>query len=236
MYTEVRLPGIPGTAWTSVSTSKSSLSRDEPVAERPVVDKLIGPDGCMDLVCIDGRIQVIGADTRSRLYQSVPGSVVTGVRFDPGVLPQLLGIPAHVLADMQVEAADVLPAGGLARAPVAVAVGHIDGAVTLAALAADLYYKHGRIDPLPVRAARALDSGQDIAGVANDLGYSTRQLRRRSLDWYGYGPKHLARVLRYQRAANHLNAGFSRTEAAAAAGYADASHLWRDERDLMLPA
>ena len=70
-----------------------------------------------------------------------------------------------------------------------------------------------------------------MAELGPALGLSERQLRRRFADAVGYGPKTLARVLRFQRflelaAANHDDlAGL-----AFAAGYADQAHLTRECR------
>src|SRR5699024_6443217 len=72
-----------------------------------------------------------------------------------------------------------------------------------------------------------------IAEVSARFAYSPRQLRRLSADWFGYGPKHLSKVLRWQAARELIDSGRTRTEAAALVGCADASHLWRDERSLL---
>ncbi|GAA1718899.1 helix-turn-helix domain-containing protein [Brachybacterium phenoliresistens] len=238
MHAETRLPGLPAVAWWNAAAGASSL---------------IGPDGCMDVISLHGRLVVVGADARARVHRGTAGTLTTGVRFDPGVLPQLLGVDADALADRQVPLAEVLGRRDVARlldaagrrgpgdpGPVAGAVrGDGTGASDLpsvAAIAAALCARTGRLDPRPLRVARALGFGLDVAQVAEEAGRSTRQLRRDAARWYGYGPKHLARVLRYRRAAVDLEAGASRADAAARAGYADASHLWRDERDLMTPS
>lgn len=65
--------------------------------------------------------------------------------------------------------------------------------------------------------------------MADRLGLSQRQLHRRCLPLLGYGPRHLSRVLRLQRA---LAAPGSLAEVAHACGYADQAHLSREVRDL----
>ena len=90
----------------------------------------------------------------------------------------------------------------------------------------------------PVELAMLLDVSadqqrSDIAEVAAQFAYSPRQLRRLSSEWFGYGPKHLSKVLRWQAARALIDAGSTRTAAAAATGYADAAHLWRDEKSLL---
>ena len=52
-----------------------------------------------------------------------------------------------------------------------------------------------------------LDSGQGVGEVADAVGYSPRQLHRRLLPVFGYGPQHLGRVLRLVRAVAAADAG-----------------------------
>lgn len=65
------------------------------------------PDGCMDLLVLDGRLLVAGPDTAAHTAMPAPGSVRTGLRFRPGVLPALLGVPADELRNRRVELADL---------------------------------------------------------------------------------------------------------------------------------
>ncbi|MEU4426659.1 helix-turn-helix domain-containing protein, partial [Actinoplanes sp. NPDC024001] len=69
----------------------------------------------------------------------------------------------------------------------------------------------------------------DIAAVA---GLGERQLRRRSVAAYGYGPKTLHRIFRMRRAVALARAGRAFAAVAADAGYADQAHLSRDVRAL----
>ena len=55
-----------------------------------------------------------------------------------------------------------------------------------------------------------------VAALGAELGVSERQLRRRFLDAVGYGPKTLARVLRFQRAVTLLRSGSDEDLAAVA--------------------
>jgi AraC-type DNA-binding domain-containing proteins len=64
------------------------------------------------------------------------------------------------------------------------------------------------------------------------VGLSPRQLHRRSLDAFGYGPKTLARVLRLNRALTLARAGVELADVAATTGYADQAHFARDVREL----
>ena len=70
-----------------------------------------------------------------------------------------------------------------------------------------------------------------VGGLGAALGLGDRQLRRRFLAAVGYGPKTLARVLRFQRLLGLLDGsdgrawGPSLAAAATDAGYADQAHM-----------
>jgi methylphosphotriester-DNA--protein-cysteine methyltransferase len=64
--------------------------------------------------------------------------------------------------------------------------------------------------------------------LADELGFSERQLRRRFHAAVGYGPKTLQRVLRFRRFLARADAGEDLSRAALDAGYADQAHLTRD--------
>ena len=74
--------------------------------------------------------------------------------------------------------------------------------------------------------------GADVAGLADALGTTTRTLHRRSLPVFGYGPQHLGRILRLQRALARARAGTPWAEVAATEGFADQPHLVREVRAL----
>ena len=54
------------------------------------------PDGCMDLIRMDGRVVVAGPDTTAFVSPRNREPFV-GLRFRPGALPRLLGVPAAEL-------------------------------------------------------------------------------------------------------------------------------------------
>jgi len=64
--------------------------------------------------------------------------------------------------------------------------------------------------------------------MADQLGLSERQLHRRCLPVFGYGPRRLARILRMSRALDEADAGRPLAQVAADCGYADQAHLCRD--------
>jgi AraC-like DNA-binding protein len=94
-------------------------------------------------------------------------------------------------------------------------------------------------DPVVVAAVDRIRAGDGrVAGLGGQLGLSDRQLRRRFDQAVGYGPKQLARVVRFQRAwslATEAAGGGSAVAwatIAAVSGYADQSHLVHDFGDL----
>ncbi|MFJ3725293.1 helix-turn-helix domain-containing protein [Streptomyces sp. NPDC090045] len=189
------------------------------------------PDGCMDLLWADGRLLVAGPDTGPHPAGEVPGGAFAGIRLAPGTAPALLGVPAHVLRDRRVELAELWPAREVRRLAGRVAA-YGDPRAGLEALAAHRAAETGPPDPLPAEIAARLRAGQTVAAIAAAAGLGERQLRRRSLDAFGYGPRTLGRILRLRRALALAGAGMPYAEVAHAAGYADQAHLAREVRAL----
>jgi hypothetical protein len=67
------------------------------------------PDGCMDLIWMDGAVHVAGPDSRAFLTTMGPRQVVTGLRFRPGAAPGVLGVPAWALRDQRLQLEDLWP-------------------------------------------------------------------------------------------------------------------------------
>jgi AraC-like DNA-binding protein len=180
------------------------------------------PDGCMDLILMEGRIVVAGPDSSAYLSAATHGPI-GGLRFRPGVLPRLLGVPAHHLRDSRVALEDIR---GATRGR-----SLVDVAGTLAA-------DPPRVETapwsLPVldRVTARLASGAAVPDVAREAGWSARTLQRQCAAVYGYGPATLRRILRFRRAVRLLGGGLPAAEVAARAGYADQPHLYREVRDL----
>lgn len=215
-YRERPVPCARGVVWSTSYAAGSSV---------------IVPDGCMDLLWTEHGLAVAGPDGRGRLFASKSPGKILGFRFWPGVLPQILRTRADELADAVVHLDAVV-------SPQARAWSHtLDGdpderALVLAATRA---VRESAGEQQPSRVAAALGSGLSIAEVADLWNWSPRHLQRLSHQWFGYGPKHLQRVLRLRRADRLTSSGASQTEAAAATGFADAAHLWRERRALDVP-
>jgi AraC-like DNA-binding protein len=191
------------------------------VVDGPPESVRVLPDGCMDLIRMDGRIVVAGPDTAASVSPH-EGEPFVGLRFHPGILPRLLGVPASELRDQRIALAEMrkVPSG---RSLVDVAV----------ALAADVPRPETAPWSLSVlrRITGSFTDGAVVADVAREVGWSTRTLQRQCRAVYGYGPATLRRVLRFRRATQLLDGGLPAAEAAVRAGYADQSHLHRDVRE-----
>ncbi|MEV5974667.1 helix-turn-helix domain-containing protein [Streptomyces sp. NPDC051921] len=192
---------------------------------RPVL-----PDGCMDLIWADGRLLVAGPDTRAY----VPGSPAThyaGVRFAPGQAPAVLAADASVLRDERVDLAELWGARTARRLADEVS-GAVDRAAALEALVLRRAADAPPPDPLLRAVVARLRAGVPVGTAADELGLGVRQLHRRALTAFGYGPKTLARILRLQRALALVTGGVPYAEAAYRAGFVDQAHLAREMRAL----
>ncbi|MEU9358891.1 helix-turn-helix domain-containing protein [Streptomyces sp. NPDC048301] len=193
---------------------------------RPVL-----PDGCMDLLWVGGRLLVAGPDTHAFTPGAALSGDCAGIRFAPGTAPALLGVPAHELRDRRV-ALDVLWSGPEVRRLTERTAAAGDPAAVLEDIALRRAAGAEPPDPLTVAVAAQLRQGRSVAATAYAVGLGARQLHRRSLAAFGYGPKTLARVLRLQRALDLVRAGTPYAEAAYAAGCTDQAHLAREMRAL----
>jgi AraC-like DNA-binding protein len=213
------------------------------------------PDGCMDLLWTGAELLVAGPDTAPHPYRpptatapvssshGTPGGgpaaashggatpeagavAAAGLRFRPGVLPALLGVPAAALRDDRVPLELLLPRP--ARRATSVLLDGADPGPVLARLAAAL---PGEPPDPGIRAAVVrLARGATAGDTADALGWTSRTLHRRSIAAFGYGPAVLRRVLRFRRALALLRAGLAPADVAGRLGYADQPHLSRDVR------
>jgi AraC-like DNA-binding protein len=191
------------------------------------------PDGCLDLIWVGGELLVAGPDAVAHLAAARPGSRYVGLRFPPGVGPTVLGVPADELRDRRVPLDQVWPARRVARLAAALtAAGDAPPGPVLEAAAADRLAGAGPPDPALIAAAGMLRAGHAVAATAAALGWSGRRLHRRALTAFGYGPKTLARILRFERALAQARTGTPLATVAADTGYADQAHLSRDAKVL----
>ena len=167
------------------------------------------------------RVVVAGPDT-SAFLTSCGQEKLMGLRFRPGVLPRLLRVPAAELRSNRVPLSDL----GFSehRSLVDVTTWLASGEPARETAPWSLQQLRGITD--------SLRDGATVADVARHAGWSSRTLQRQCSAVYGYGPATLRRVLRFRRAVALLDGGAATAHAAAAAGYADQSHMHREIRDL----
>ncbi len=197
-----------------------------------VPPKDVVPDGCADVLWHreSGRLFVAGPDTHAH-RTSLPPGLLVAVRFLPGRAPTGLGVPSSEVRDERVDLDLVWPgdrvrrlADALAAAPTVVAAERV--------LADAVAGVGGDWDPAVPRLVSLIRRGDRVATVADALGWTERQLYRRSLAAFGYGPKTLQKVLRFDRALRLARGGTDLASVAYATGYADQAHLARDVKAL----
>lgn len=189
------------------------------------------PDGCMDLIWFDGDLLVAGPDTRAQTVEGQPGGRYVGLRFAPGTGPTVLGVPASELRDQRVPLEALWP-GALVRDLTEQVAEVPEKGAAMESLAVDRLHESGPPDPLLGEVVAQSAAGRPVASIADALGLSDRQLHRRCLAAFGYGPKALARILRMERALSLARDEVPLAEVAAIAGYADQPHLAREVRTL----
>ena len=186
------------------------------------------PDACADVLWHreTGRLFVAGPDTYAH-RTSLSAGLLVAVRFLPGRAPAGLGVPSSEVRDERVDL-DLVWSGdqvrrladALAAAPTVEAAERVL-ADAVAGLRADW-------DPAAPRLVSLIRRGDRVGAVADALGWTERQLHRRSLAAFGYGPKTLQRVLRFDHALRLARDGTDLASVAYATGYADQAHLARD--------
>ncbi|MBO3746295.1 helix-turn-helix transcriptional regulator [Streptosporangiaceae bacterium NEAU-GS5] len=197
---------------------------------RPPREIRVLPDGCIDLIWDGSNLLVAGPDTYPHFIQETDTGGYVGLRFAPGTGPQVFGLPAYELKDERLHLDALWPAEAVRELEERVAEAGDAGRFLedtalgrLAEAGADLF--GGRV-------ASALARGESVATVADRFGLSERQLHRRSLNAFGYGPKTLARILRMERALTLARRGTPFADVAATIGYADQAHLSREIKSL----
>jgi AraC-like DNA-binding protein len=199
----------------------------------------IVPDGCVALYWDGKRISIAGPDTQIALLRASAPSTFVGARFAPGVAHRWLGVSARELLNVHVPLDDVWDGHSVQEATEALAAASdpIAAASVLERILVGRLSRARPTDPIvaaTIDAARAPASGKGIVRkVTAEYGWSERTLRRHCEEAFGYGPKTLDRILRFQRFISLLWSNrLPFSHLAAAAGYADQAHLAREVRRL----
>jgi AraC-like DNA-binding protein len=199
----------------------------------------IVPDGCIDIVWTGERLGVAGPDTEPIFESFPPGTVIVGVRFRPGAAPPWLGLPASEFVNGRVALEEFWrgDARRLSDRLQETRDPHRAAELMLSALVSRSR-RPSLIDPAARAVADILardDGGRvRIPQLTAVLGLSERTLRRRCESAFGYGPKTLERILRFQQFLGLLRRSTAPhlAQLAAASGFADQAHLTREVRRL----
>ncbi|MFI6681822.1 helix-turn-helix domain-containing protein [Kribbella sp. NPDC050470] len=192
------------------------------------------PDGCMDLLLMDDQLVIAGPDSRAWIGSAEAGTRYAGIRFAPGTAPRFLGVPAKELLNERVPLVDLWSPTRSRRLADQVRLAEIP-ALALELAVADLIEEPpDRLITQVLRAVRSgmLRGGAGVLSLAGSVGLSERQLHRRCLHAFGYGPKMLDRVLRMNIALDHARTGLALADVAVLTGYADQAHFTRDVKAL----
>ncbi len=158
--------------------------------------------------------------------------VLAGLRLRPGAAAAVIGCPASEFINMRVPLDLAFGVTNYRVAETLISATTRDQGISLLTdLVVDYFAAADPVVDRPVRrAVAALRAQPDrpVSALADDIGLSERQLRRRFEAAVGYGPKRLGRVFRFQRLLDMVHASHGRaawSQLAIAAGYADQSHM-----------
>jgi AraC-like DNA-binding protein len=196
--------------------------------------QLVMPDGCVDIVWIRGReVSIAGPATLPVQATLPPSATVVGLRFRTGHAPAFLGLPADALLNADVPLREVWGDAALQLYADLEATSTTAGALATLQRAVSAH-RAAPADELVHAAITRLRCGPHsaVGELADALGLSERQLLRRFNVSVGYGPRTLARVLRFRRFLDLLSDPTARAwdlaRLAAESGFADHAHLARD--------
>lgn len=205
----------------------------------PAASRIL-PDGCIDVIWVgDSPPIVAGPATRAMMAAPGAGADIVGVRFRPGVAPSLLGVSARELLNQRVPLRAIWSGDhAVAWRSVMARPTRGERLAVVSALVVERLATRNAGDAI-VQGAVTWMAGRPEAGVdevSQLAGISERQLRRRFDQAVGYSPKTLLRILRLQRllwlAREARQAPLGLAQLAAAAGYADQSHMTRETMTL----
>lgn len=200
----------------------------------------IVPDGRIDLQWIDGVLRIAGPDRVAKIENIPAGACIVGLRFRPGVAPHWLRVAAPELVGQRLPMEVFWGSAARDLGDWVSEAGSPEGVACR--LEAALAERTAAIAPsgdLPraifrLAGARRHPGSETLRQMTEHLDLSERTLRRQCDAAFGYGPKTLARILRFQRFLRLARAPAAAGLAtlAAEAGYADQAHLTRETRRL----
>jgi AraC-like DNA-binding protein len=196
------------------------------------------PDGCVDIIWVAGELMVAGPDVTVALSPLTPDLTFVGIRFRPGAARKWFGLPMSEIVDARIPLSDlwgkrVQEIGNRINAAASISARMDVLGAELSRLVVDVERPSPAMG-FVFNAFRTDSAGAGMAKVLGQLDVSPRTLRRQCQDAFGYGPKTLDRILRFQRFLRlaKRNNGKGLAALAFAAGYADQAHLTREVRRL----
>lgn len=211
------------------------VHRMGPSGPPPIV---VVPDATVDLQWIEGSFRVAGPDKDPKTEILAANDVVVGFRFHPAAAAACLGVPLVELVGQR------LPLDALWGSRARKLADRVRVRDDVEDLVSSLEEAIAE-EMAPCAADRAMQIAYDliergsppgtqlVPWLMRALEISERTLRRRFDASFGYGPKTLDRILRYQRFLRLASRSAESTAALAVeAGYSDQAHLVRESRRL----
>jgi AraC-like DNA-binding protein len=198
------------------------------------------PDGCSDIIWSRQGLFVAGPDRSAAFPPLQAGETVIGMRFQPGAAARWLKLSMAEITGQTVALADLWGADGSALHERL--SGKTSTTERLALLQGVLEQRTANVTAPSQAMRRTFEhltkhnggGAQAVESLPRALGYGERTFRRHCLEHFGYGPKTLDRILRFQRLLSLLRT--NRLDAlsilAVDAGYADQAHMCREVRML----
>lgn len=201
---------------------------------------VVVPDGSIDLQWIGRQWRIAGPDREPQTEALPAGAIVIGFRFQPAAAADWLRLPASEILNRRVALEDVWGVRARRMAEEVAAAREPEARMAALENAVARRTPPASARPSDMHAAfELLSSGAPpgkslIPWLAGHLALSERTLRRRFDTAFGYGPKTLDRILRFQRFLKLVRSAdrLSAADIAAETGYADQAHLVRESRRL----
>ncbi|OWV86785.1 AraC family transcriptional regulator [Rhizobium sp. R72] len=198
----------------------------------------IVPDGYCDIVWVGGRLVVAGPDRSSAFPTLAGGERIVGARFAPGAAAEWLKVQLCDIVGQSIPLEDFWGAAALRLNELLCACANSDERLlqlrsSLEQEAAKHATSARDMASVFARASDISQSRDVVDAMLDDLSIGARQLRRRCHAHFGYGPKTLARIRRFQGMLGLCRSkSLPLAELAVAAGYADQAHMTRDVREI----
>ena len=198
------------------------------------------PDGCSDIIWSSRGLFVAGPDRTAAFPPLQAGETVIGIRFQPGAAAKWLKLSLAEITGETVALSEMWGASGedlherlCAKASTTERLALLQDVLEqrsadVATPCEDMRHTFKHLS------GRASGGFQGVETLSQTLGYGARTFRRRCLENFGYGPKTLDRILRFQRLLSLLrgNRQDPLSILALAAGYADQAHMCREVQAL----